>query len=146
TAEEAAARLGCPRGTVLSRLARARDRLRAALSRRGVEASCGLLGAPLAAPAPPPALVADTVQRGLLFGAGAAGASSTVTARVKGVLPGMLFYRLTIAAGALVFLAASTGLGFLARQTTGAAQAQPAAKAPPAKGEETKAPAKTADA
>src|SRR5262249_51745104 len=36
TNEEAARRLGCPKGTVLSRLARARDRLRRRLERRGL--------------------------------------------------------------------------------------------------------------
>src|SRR5437762_2342668 len=36
TTEEAARRLGCPRGTVLSRLAAARAKLRARLSKRGV--------------------------------------------------------------------------------------------------------------
>ena len=35
TAEEAARRLGCPRGTILSRLARARERLRGRLARHG---------------------------------------------------------------------------------------------------------------
>ncbi|WP_165228208.1 sigma-70 family RNA polymerase sigma factor [Aquisphaera insulae] len=38
TAEEAAEQLGCPRGTVLSRLARAKDRLRGGLARRGLAA------------------------------------------------------------------------------------------------------------
>lgn len=36
TNDEAAAQLGCPKGTVLSRLARARERLREALGRRGL--------------------------------------------------------------------------------------------------------------
>jgi DNA-directed RNA polymerase specialized sigma24 family protein len=36
TNEEAARLLGCPRGTILSRLARARERLRRSLSRRGL--------------------------------------------------------------------------------------------------------------
>jgi RNA polymerase sigma factor (sigma-70 family) len=44
TNEEAAAQLGCPKGTVLSRLARARERLRGRLSARGVT----LAAAPLA--------------------------------------------------------------------------------------------------
>src|SRR5205085_6907379 len=39
TNEEAARYLGCPRGTVLSRLARARERLRGRLPRRGLALS-----------------------------------------------------------------------------------------------------------
>ena len=42
TAEAAAQQLGCPRGTVLSRLSRARERLRERLTRRGVSLSSGL--------------------------------------------------------------------------------------------------------
>src|SRR5262245_60602107 len=50
TAEEAAAQLGCPKGTVDSRLARARERLRARLRRRGLDLSAATALA-LAAPA-----------------------------------------------------------------------------------------------
>jgi RNA polymerase sigma factor (sigma-70 family) len=39
TCDEAACRLGCPRGTILSRLARARDRLKDRLTRRGITLS-----------------------------------------------------------------------------------------------------------
>ena len=42
TAEAAAQQLGCPRGTVLSRLSRARERFRERLTRRGVSLSSGL--------------------------------------------------------------------------------------------------------
>src|SRR5262249_31616689 len=45
TNEEAARQLGCPLGTVLSRLARARERLRLRLTSRGLTLSVGLLGA-----------------------------------------------------------------------------------------------------
>src|SRR5437667_41203 len=43
--EEAARQLGCPKGTVLSRLARARERLRARLTKRGVTLSAAALAA-----------------------------------------------------------------------------------------------------
>src|SRR5262249_48144391 len=43
TNEEAAQQLGCPKGTVLSRLSRARQRLRDRLTRRGLTLSVGLL-------------------------------------------------------------------------------------------------------
>ncbi|MFL5242559.1 MAG: RNA polymerase sigma factor [Gemmataceae bacterium] len=42
TNEEAAKELGCPKGTVLSRLARARERLRIRLTRRGLAFSVGV--------------------------------------------------------------------------------------------------------
>src|SRR5262245_48577912 len=47
TNEEAARELGCPRGTVASRLAWARERLRARLTRRGLALSAGGLAAAL---------------------------------------------------------------------------------------------------
>src|SRR5437870_4046922 len=46
--EEVARELGCPKGTVASRLARAREKLRARLARRGVTLSAGALAAALA--------------------------------------------------------------------------------------------------
>ena len=73
TNEQAAAQLGCPLGTVLSRLARARERLRVRLTRRGVALSAGVLAAALghhAAAAGVPAGLADTaVQVGLRYAA-----------------------------------------------------------------------------
>jgi hypothetical protein len=47
TTEQAAAHLGCPQGTALSRLARARERLRPRLTRRGLALSAGALAAAL---------------------------------------------------------------------------------------------------
>src|SRR5207253_4802945 len=52
TNEEAARELGCPKGTVLSRLSWARQRLRARLTRRGPAPSAGVPAAP---PTIPPA-------------------------------------------------------------------------------------------
>jgi RNA polymerase sigma factor (sigma-70 family) len=57
---DAAVELGCPVGTVESRLARARERLRVALARRGFA-----LGTPRASVPPP--LVSATVQAATLF-------------------------------------------------------------------------------
>jgi RNA polymerase sigma factor (sigma-70 family) len=66
TTEEVARQLGCPKGTVQSRLARGRDRLRARLMRRGVTLSVWALALTLAekaAPAAvPAALLEGTVQ------------------------------------------------------------------------------------
>jgi RNA polymerase sigma factor (sigma-70 family) len=47
TNEQAAQELGCPKGTILSRLAWARERLRARLTRRGIALSAGILTASL---------------------------------------------------------------------------------------------------
>src|SRR5262249_46009009 len=75
TNEEAARELGCPKGTVLSRLARARERLRRRLSDRGLLLSVVpfalLLTRHAAAQAAlPPALVTTTVQGGMLLALG----------------------------------------------------------------------------
>jgi len=88
TNEEAAHQLGCPTGTVFSRLARARRGLRARLRRRGVAVSSGALAAALtslseqtSASVPPP-LVKTTIRAALRFGAGKTGGASRVSARV----------------------------------------------------------------
>jgi RNA polymerase sigma factor (sigma-70 family) len=80
TVAEAARRLGCPRGTAAARLARAKERLRAGLSRRGVTLGVAALGAALvegtASARLPAALVASTVRvagRFATTGAAAAG-------------------------------------------------------------------------
>jgi RNA polymerase sigma factor (sigma-70 family) len=124
TNAEAARELGCPRGTVLSRLAWARERLRAQLIRRGLTLSAGLLAAALAtnkaAAAVPAALAASTLQAALLVAMGKAVAdvvSGPVALLTKGALQtmrwtnGMIVMACVLAVGAL-------GLGRgLARQT-----------------------------
>src|SRR5262249_7009627 len=79
---------GCPDGTVFSRLARARERLRARLKRRGVVLSSTTLAATLlglsqqASAAVPESLEAVTTQRALRFGSGNLGGVSDVPHRV----------------------------------------------------------------
>jgi RNA polymerase sigma factor (sigma-70 family) len=122
TNEEAARQLGCPRGTVLSRLAWARQRLRDRLARRGLALSSATLAAALSAPAasaaPPTPLVATAVKAATLSAAGksAAGAASARAALLtQGVLRDMSLTRLKIVAAALL------GIGALAFAVGGVA-------------------------
>ena len=66
TCAEAAQVIGCPVGTVASRLSRGRDRLRATLGRRGLAVGLGALGTALSTEAAgavlPPALVNSTAR------------------------------------------------------------------------------------
>jgi DNA-directed RNA polymerase specialized sigma24 family protein len=88
TNEQAAQHLGCPPGTVFSRLARARERLRLRLTRRGLTLSTAALAASLvglseqASAAVPQLLKATTIQGALRFGAGTLGSASNIPARV----------------------------------------------------------------
>jgi RNA polymerase sigma factor (sigma-70 family) len=71
TTEAAALQLGCPKGTILSRLARARERLRARLVRRGLALPAGFLALGFALKADaatmPVTLVRATVQTAIHF-------------------------------------------------------------------------------
>jgi membrane fusion protein, heavy metal efflux system len=116
TQAEAAHQLGCPPGTVASRLAWARQRLRTRLARRGVVLSAAALAALLdrrAAPAAPPAaLVPATVRAALHFAAGKPAAPGPA-AVAEGVLHAMRLTRLKATAALLLIgclLGAGTGL------------------------------------
>ena len=129
TNEEAAELLGCPKGTILSRLARGRERLRDRLTRRGLALSAGALTLALsqnAAAAVPAVLVSSTVEAAILFAAGKAAAglvSATVAALTEGVLHTMFLTKLKFATAALLALAMlRTGVGVVSyRSLAGAA-------------------------
>jgi RNA polymerase sigma factor (sigma-70 family) len=111
--EEVAEQLGCPKGTVLSRLARGRDRLRDRLVRRGVTLSVGALALVLAekaaAAAVPAALALGTVKAAVLTAAGTAAADAIparVTALTKGVLRVMLLHKVKVV-GIVLFAVAA---------------------------------------
>src|SRR5207253_2559639 len=74
TNEEAARELGRPVGTIVSRLARARERLRTQLARRGLAPQAALP----TVPALPPALVGPTLQAASRFAGGQAAAGSVL--------------------------------------------------------------------
>jgi RNA polymerase sigma factor (sigma-70 family) len=121
TNEEAAAQLGCPRGTVLSRLARARERLRGRLARRGVTLSAAALAAAAgerglaALPAGLAELTIRAVPKGAAGAAAAAGVSARVAALAEGVLQAMFMNRLkTVLLVLLVLTLTGVGAGLLA--------------------------------
>ncbi|HEV3121830.1 MAG TPA: RNA polymerase sigma factor, partial [Isosphaeraceae bacterium] len=126
--QAAAARIGCPHGTVLSRLSRAREQLRRRLTRRHIALPAGLLTAALA-PEPasaalPPALLAETVRASLQFAGRrateAAMASATATTLARGVLYTMMISKLKmVGAATLACVLALGGMRTLAFQLGG---------------------------
>jgi hypothetical protein len=119
TQEEAARRLGCPRKTVTTRLARACRLLHRRLARRGVALSAGALAAalPELAAAPPGALLGMTIRAATAFAAGSAAAGGTapqVARLAEGVLRAMRM-KWTLTVGLVVGLAlAGAGAGAFA--------------------------------
>jgi RNA polymerase sigma-70 factor (ECF subfamily) len=107
TREQAAGRLRWPVGTVQSRLARGRERLRDRLIRRGLAPSAILSDSPFRAgaarPVVPAALAEATTRAMLAAGAGRptiAGAASAPAALTEEVLKTMWFHKLKMIAGA----------------------------------------------
>jgi RNA polymerase sigma factor (sigma-70 family) len=119
TLDAAARRLNCPPGTVRSRLARARDKLRRGLTRRGIILPTAAVAAaltPRSASAAVPASLCDATTRGAIrfLAPHSVSTSATVTALARDVLRSMLHERLRFAAIGLFALGAViVGGGFL---------------------------------
>ncbi|MGP0062869.1 MAG: sigma-70 family RNA polymerase sigma factor [Isosphaeraceae bacterium] len=115
THEQAAMQIGCPVGTVKSRLSRGREQLRSRLARRGVAPSAALLATTLAAEsahAVPVELINLTLGAATRLAAGHAIAAGTFSAGVvtllKGVLRSMFITKLKFAAVALAAVGLAT--------------------------------------
>ena len=124
THDEAASRLRWPVGTVRSRLARARTRLRQRLARHGLTADGVSLSASLARPSVPQALINTTVRASLSFATNqtttAAVASASAAALAKGILHAMTITKIKlIGAVALASVLTFGGVTTLARQFGG---------------------------
>jgi serpin B len=132
TNDEAAGQLGCSRGTIASRLARARDLLRGRLARRGLVLTAAAVATALAEDAgatPLPAgLLTTTLKAAMAYTAATAVASPAAVALAEGALRAMFLSKLKVAAAtaaAVVLLGA--GAGWLWPR----AEAEPAAPEPP---------------
>src|SRR5262245_44686603 len=136
--KDAARQLGCPQGTIGTRLARGRRLLAGRLARRGVALSGTALATVIshntATAGVPPLLMNSTLKMAALVAAGQAAAgvaSANVAALTEGVLQAMLLSKLKTTSAVFVLVAA-LGVGF---GTTGdgpqaTAQDRPATKRP----------------
>ncbi|MDR3618041.1 MAG: sigma-70 family RNA polymerase sigma factor [Paludisphaera borealis] len=107
--EQAARQLGCPVGTVQSRLARGRERLRSRLKRRGLAPEIGAMGTGFAMEAPPPApptALVEAVIRAATPLSSTAAASGSVVGLTEGVLKAMFLIKLRTVAELILTTAA----------------------------------------
>ena len=118
TPDEAAQRLGCPVGTVKSRLARGRDALRSRLTRRGVTPALAFATLDRVAPSNVPA----ALVRLTLAAASAPALAPALIALTRGVTPAMLLK--STAAALLAGGLALTGNEWAAAPAPRSAQAQ----------------------
>jgi RNA polymerase sigma factor (sigma-70 family) len=140
TNEEAARLLRCPKGTILSRLAWARQRLRDRLVRRGVTLSATGVSTVCTADSLTAAvsaeLVRSTTQAALLFACAQSVGSFEVLTLAKGVLKAMLIEKLKTASAILLAVAIfGGGLAWLGQATRASAPKEAPNPAPHAKAE-----------
>ena len=137
THDEAAVQLSWPVGTVRSRLARGRDRLRSRLTRRGLSPSAAV-PAILPAPAIPEVLISSTVR----IATAAGSAPAHVASLAKGALIAMMWHKLRgIAAVGLLAGLAVGGVGVAAQRGGDAGAVAP----PPSRESAGKPPARAGD-
>lgn len=132
TNESAAERLGCPHGTVLSRLARARERLRDRLTRRGV----ALSALPVMAVATPPSAAAAVARAAVAFvnGSGQLVIPARVISITHGLARAMWLTQLrpvALALLAVVGVGLATAVSLSGDRPTPSDEARPAAAADP---------------
>jgi RNA polymerase sigma factor (sigma-70 family) len=98
TTEEAALRVGCPHGTILSRLSRARERLRRQLDRRGFALSAALLttGQRARATAALPVKVLETTVQAAFAFAGRKAREAALASIMATTLAREVLYTMTI--------------------------------------------------
>ncbi len=110
TNDEAARLLNCPRGTIATRLARARERLRVRLLRHGVTLSAGTLATMLTdnavSASVPPLLVAQAANAALM-----GVASVSITALTEGVIQAMFLSKVKMTSALVLALTAMGGAG-----------------------------------
>ncbi len=125
TREQAAGQLGWRMGTLQSRLARGRERLRGRLIKRGVAPGVGIAAAILSqegSRAAVPACLVDSticaVAQAVAVQAAATGTASVAVAKLtEGVLKAMFFHKMKALAGALMAVGLiSTGVAVWAQQ------------------------------
>jgi RNA polymerase sigma factor (sigma-70 family) len=139
TVLEAARILGCPKGTVLSRLARARVHLRSRLARRGVAVSGGMVAAAFAQPSGQAAVPAHLAQAAVLSAMQPTAAHATAVgvmsinaaALSKGVFRAMVLYKLkSLTSLALVVTLLGGGAGVFAYRAVVAQTSESATDGP----------------
>lgn len=108
TTEQAAQLLGCPRGTVISRLAAARERLRIRLAERGVALPVAGITATFLAAESPAGLIPAAVSAAL------GGASPVLIGLVQGVFHAMMMTKVKISTAAVLSIAlVGTAVGWI---------------------------------
>ncbi len=133
TNDEAAQLLNCPRGTVATRLARGRERLRSRLLRRGIALSAATITAALSdnalSAALSPLLLAQTAKSALT-----GTASVSITTLTEGVLHAMYLTKIKTAAAFVLMLATMGGVGgvYYLKAQGAAREAKEAANSPKA--------------